>query len=228
MRICYRISRRSRATSSPMTDRRRRRHLAAALPRHGIDRKSSLRLLRFRASWSFFRPSCSSRYPVRGFEPSHGIGVLTPRHPTSPSGCCLKRSVTTNSRAWTCLRGVSASMARRRSAPRCSGGSAERFGRWGFRASSLTPCYGMAEASLAVTFKTKDTSFGALGVDADRLACEGVVSRAAKSLSALAVRWRVWRLRYATITELRCRQAKSATSSLVGPASWRVTSAART
>ena len=58
----------------------------------------------------------------------------------------------------------------------------ERFGRWGFRASSLTPCYGMAEASLAVTFKTKGTSFGALGVDADKLACEGVIMPGSKEL----------------------------------------------
>jgi fatty-acyl-CoA synthase len=58
----------------------------------------------------------------------------------------------------------------------------ERFGRWGFRASSFTPCYGMAEASLAVTFKPAGTSFKALGVDGDKLAFEGVVEPGAKEI----------------------------------------------
>ncbi|OBI69443.1 fatty acyl-AMP ligase [Mycobacterium sp. E796] len=58
----------------------------------------------------------------------------------------------------------------------------ERFARWGFRASSFTPCYGMAEASLAVTFKPAGTSFKALGVDGDRLAAEGVVEPGGKEI----------------------------------------------
>ena len=58
----------------------------------------------------------------------------------------------------------------------------ERFGRWGFRASSLTPCYGMAEASLAVTFKPAGTSFKTLGVDGDKLAAEGVIAPGGKEI----------------------------------------------
>jgi fatty-acyl-CoA synthase len=58
----------------------------------------------------------------------------------------------------------------------------ERFGRWGLRASSLTPCYGMAEASLAVTFKPAGTSFKALGVDGDKLASDGVVEPGGKEI----------------------------------------------
>jgi fatty-acyl-CoA synthase len=58
----------------------------------------------------------------------------------------------------------------------------ERFGRWGFRASAFTPCYGMAEASLAVTFKPAGTTFEALGVDGDRLAAEGVVQPGGKEI----------------------------------------------
>lgn len=58
----------------------------------------------------------------------------------------------------------------------------ERFGRWGFRASSFTPCYGMAEASLAVTFKPAGTSFTTLGVDGDRLATDGVVAPGGKEI----------------------------------------------
>jgi fatty-acyl-CoA synthase len=58
----------------------------------------------------------------------------------------------------------------------------ERFARWGLRASALTPCYGMAEASLGVTFKPAGTSFRTLGVDADRLASEGVVAPGSKEL----------------------------------------------
>ncbi|MGO9030654.1 fatty acyl-AMP ligase [Mycobacterium sp.] len=58
----------------------------------------------------------------------------------------------------------------------------ERFARWGLRASALTPCYGMAEASLAVTFKPAGTSFRTLGVDAERLALDGVVAPGTKEL----------------------------------------------
>ena len=58
----------------------------------------------------------------------------------------------------------------------------ERFGRWGLRASALTPCYGMAEASLGVTFKPAGTSFRTLGVDAEKLALDGVVEPGAKEL----------------------------------------------
>jgi acyl-CoA synthetase (AMP-forming)/AMP-acid ligase II len=58
----------------------------------------------------------------------------------------------------------------------------ERFGRWGFRADSFTPCYGMAEASLAVTFKPLGTSFKTLGVDGDTLASKGIVEPGCKEV----------------------------------------------
>jgi fatty-acyl-CoA synthase len=58
----------------------------------------------------------------------------------------------------------------------------ERFARWGLRTASLTPCYGMAEASLAVTFKPPGTSFRTLGVDAEKLAAEGVAGPGDKEL----------------------------------------------
>ncbi len=58
----------------------------------------------------------------------------------------------------------------------------ERFGRWGFRSSAFTPCYGMAEASLAVTFKTVGTSFKTLAVDGDKLASDGVVEPGDKEI----------------------------------------------
>ena len=58
----------------------------------------------------------------------------------------------------------------------------ERFARWGLRASALTPCYGMAEASLGVTFKPAGTSFRTLGVDAEKLALDGVVAPGTKEL----------------------------------------------
>ena len=58
----------------------------------------------------------------------------------------------------------------------------ERFTRWGLRPSALTPCYGMAEASLGVTFKPRDTLFRTLGVDADKLAREGIAAPGSKEL----------------------------------------------
>ncbi len=58
----------------------------------------------------------------------------------------------------------------------------ERFARWGLRASALTPCYGMAEASLGVTFKPGGTSFRTLGVDAEKLALDGIVAPGTKEL----------------------------------------------
>ncbi|HUM00200.1 MAG TPA: AMP-binding protein, partial [Mycobacterium sp.] len=59
---------------------------------------------------------------------------------------------------------------------------AQRFARWGLREWSLTPCYGMAEAALAVTFKPAGTSFRTLGVDADRLGRDGVATPGPKEL----------------------------------------------
>jgi fatty-acyl-CoA synthase len=58
----------------------------------------------------------------------------------------------------------------------------ERFARWGLRESALTPCYGMAEASLGVTFKPAGTSFRTLGVDAEKLALDGVAEPGTKEL----------------------------------------------
>jgi acyl-CoA synthetase (AMP-forming)/AMP-acid ligase II len=58
----------------------------------------------------------------------------------------------------------------------------ERFERWGFRAEALTPCYGMAEASLALTFKPSDTAFRSLGVDTEKLALDGIVEPGSNEL----------------------------------------------
>ncbi|MDT5112279.1 MAG: hypothetical protein QOE20_4169, partial [Mycobacterium sp.] len=80
-----------------------------------------------------------------------------------------------------CLNGaeaVSAAMQRRFS---------ERFERWGFDASALTPCYGMAEASLAVAFKPAGTMFKTLAVEHDTLASRGVVEPGSKELVSVGV-----------------------------------------
>jgi fatty-acyl-CoA synthase len=80
-----------------------------------------------------------------------------------------------------CLNGaeaVSAPMQRR---------FAERFERWGFDPASLTPCYGMAEASLAVTFKPANTTFKTLGVENDKLATVGVVEPGSKELVSVGI-----------------------------------------
>jgi acyl-CoA synthetase (AMP-forming)/AMP-acid ligase II len=58
----------------------------------------------------------------------------------------------------------------------------ERFGRWGFPAQALTPAYGMAEASLALTFKPPGELFRTIGLDADKLSSEGLVEPGAKEL----------------------------------------------
>ncbi len=58
----------------------------------------------------------------------------------------------------------------------------ERFERWGFDASALTPCYGMAEASLAVAFKPSGTMFKSFGVDNETLTTEGAVEPGSKEL----------------------------------------------
>ena len=102
--------------------------------------------------------------------------------PNFAFGLCLKRISDdelegVDLSSWSiCLNGaeaVSAATQRRFS---------ERFGRWGFRAKSFTPCYGMAEASLAVTFKAPGTSFKTLGVDGDKLASEGIVEPGGKEI----------------------------------------------
>ncbi|MEI7715217.1 MAG: AMP-binding protein [Mycobacterium sp.] len=58
----------------------------------------------------------------------------------------------------------------------------ERFGRWGFRAAALIPAYGMSEASLSVTFKPACTSYRTLGLDAAKLAGDGVVEPGSKEV----------------------------------------------
>jgi acyl-CoA synthetase (AMP-forming)/AMP-acid ligase II len=58
----------------------------------------------------------------------------------------------------------------------------ERFGRWGFDPLALTPCYGMSEASLALTFKPPRTAFKTLKVQADSLAYSGQVAPGRKEL----------------------------------------------
>jgi fatty-acyl-CoA synthase len=102
--------------------------------------------------------------------------------PNFAFGLCLKRIADdelegVDLSSWSiCLNGaeaVSAAAQRRFS---------ERFGRWGFRAKSFTPCYGMAEASLAVTFKALGTSFKTLGVDGDKLASQGIVEPGGKEI----------------------------------------------
>jgi acyl-CoA synthetase (AMP-forming)/AMP-acid ligase II len=102
--------------------------------------------------------------------------------PNFAFGLCLKRISDdelegVDLSSWSiCLNGaeaVSAAAQRRFS---------ERFGRWGLRAKSFTPCYGMAEASLAVTFKALGTSFKTLGVDGDKLASQGIVEPGGKEI----------------------------------------------
>lgn len=58
----------------------------------------------------------------------------------------------------------------------------ERFARWGFDTTAFTPCYGMAEASLGVTFKPRGTVFNTLRIDAEALASFGVVKPGSKEL----------------------------------------------
>jgi fatty-acyl-CoA synthase len=52
---------------------------------------------------------------------------------------------------------------------------AERFARWGFRSSALTPVYGLSEAALAVTFTPLGSSYRVSHVDAEALATERIV-----------------------------------------------------
>ncbi len=58
----------------------------------------------------------------------------------------------------------------------------ERFERWGFDQFAFTPCYGMAEASLAIAFKPPRTMFKTLAVDVDTLASAGTVTPGLKEL----------------------------------------------
>jgi fatty-acyl-CoA synthase len=62
---------------------------------------------------------------------------------------------------------------------------AERFGKWGFPADALTPAYGMAEASLALTFKPVHQLPRSVEVNGDKLAAEGVVEPGTKRLMSV-------------------------------------------
>jgi fatty-acyl-CoA synthase len=106
-------------------------------------------------------------------------------HTTAPNfayGLCLKRIRDdeldgVDLSAWhICLNGaepISAAAQRR---------FVERFGRWGFDGRALTPAYGMAEASLALTFKPAGEHLRTLELDAEKLAAEGVVEPGAKEV----------------------------------------------
>jgi acyl-CoA synthetase (AMP-forming)/AMP-acid ligase II len=106
-------------------------------------------------------------------------------HTTAPNfafGLCLKRIKDdelegVDLSSWRiCLNGaepISAAVQRR---------FIERFGPLGFRATALTPAYGMAEASLALTFKPSGEEVRTLRVDAEKLALEGVVETGDKEL----------------------------------------------
>jgi len=59
-------------------------------------------------------------------------------------------------------------------APRVLRAFAERFQRWGFRSSALTPVYGLSEAALAVTFSDLDQPFRVRCFDRSSLAADGV------------------------------------------------------
>ena len=109
-------------------------------------------------------------------------------HTTAPNfafGLCLKRIRDEElegvdlSRWKICLNGaepISAGLQER---------FAERFARWGFSATALTPAYGMAEASLALTFKPAHQFPRAVEVDGDKLAAEGVVEPGSKRLTSV-------------------------------------------
>jgi acyl-CoA synthetase (AMP-forming)/AMP-acid ligase II len=62
---------------------------------------------------------------------------------------------------------------------------AARFARWGLDARALTPVYGMAEASLAVTFSPSDAPPRALAVDPVRLAKDGVVVDGSRRIASV-------------------------------------------
>ena len=59
---------------------------------------------------------------------------------------------------------------------------ARRFARYGFRREALTPVYGLAEASLALTFSASDRTERTLGVDARELALHGRVTRGDRAI----------------------------------------------
>jgi acyl-CoA synthetase (AMP-forming)/AMP-acid ligase II len=61
----------------------------------------------------------------------------------------------------------------------------ERFGRWGFDASVFTPAYGLAEASLAVTFKPANSTFKTIGARAENLASGDVIVPGDKELMSM-------------------------------------------
>ncbi len=58
----------------------------------------------------------------------------------------------------------------------------ERFGPYGFDARALVPAYGLAEASLAVTFAPNRSTLRTLSIDADALAADGQVRPGERTL----------------------------------------------
>jgi len=63
----------------------------------------------------------------------------------------------------------------------------DRFSRWGFRPSALTPVYGLAEAALAVTFAPPRAPLRTVPVDPVALAREGRVLPGARTLVSVGI-----------------------------------------
>ena len=64
---------------------------------------------------------------------------------------------------------------------------ADRFAAWGFRASAMTPVYGLSEAALAVTFSALDRPLVSRRLDRRRLAEDGVAVDAADGVEVVSV-----------------------------------------
>jgi acyl-CoA synthetase (AMP-forming)/AMP-acid ligase II len=62
-----------------------------------------------------------------------------------------------------------------------------RFARWGFDPHSLMPVYGMAEATLALTFPTRGRLARSVGIDPVRLARWGVAAEGSRRIASVGV-----------------------------------------
>ncbi len=62
---------------------------------------------------------------------------------------------------------------------------AERFSRWGLSPNALIPVYGLAEASLAVTFSSPDEQVRGVSLDPSALAATGEVARGSREVASL-------------------------------------------
>ncbi len=143
--------------------------MAAAVPRHGADRRDVLADALGPADDADVADRRS--WPIRSTGCGRSAGTARPpaAAPTSRSTCASVAAPPTTAMASTCPRGRPHTTEPSRSEPETMEAFAEAFAPHGFSPAAFYPCYGLAEATLMVSGGDKDAGPTSLDVDTEAL-----------------------------------------------------------